>query len=132
LLLSAHFAVASFLDTPELELNQVQAKQYADSLKEVMRHYQTTIDPKKLAWVQLIFTMGGIYGPMIPAMRNRKEKDAKRLPAPVTATSKVAPASPTPIDRKPEAPKPAQARSWAEMSPSEINPMPPGEIVESL
>jgi len=60
LLLSAHFAVSKFLEVPELEINGTQAKQYADSLKEVMRHYQTNLDPKKLAWAQLILTMGGI------------------------------------------------------------------------
>jgi hypothetical protein len=127
LLLSAHFAVAAFLETPELELNQVQAKQYAESLKEVMKHYQTTIDPKKLAWVQLVFVMGGIYGPMVPAIRDRKSK--------APATPKAVPArpapAPTPIDRKPEGSKPA-GRSWAEMSPSEINPLPPGDTMESL
>jgi hypothetical protein len=128
LLLSAHFAVAAFLETPELEINQVQAKQYAESLKEVMKHYQTVVDPKKLAWAQLIFVMGGIYGPMFPAIRDRKSK----TPVVAKPTVTKSPEAPTPIDRnKQERPK-TSGRSWAEMSPSEINPQPPGETVESF
>jgi hypothetical protein len=129
LLLSAHFAVAAFLEVPELEINKTQAEQYADSLKQVMKHYQTTIDPKKLAWVQLIFTMGGIYGPMIPAIRARKAKEPVVAPKPNVVSPKPQQA-PTPIDRKPEPQK--TGKPWTELTPHELFAVPPGETMESL
>lgn len=89
---------AKLLSTPELELDEDEAKKLSDAIKNVAQYYDFLMDPKKLAIAQLCFCAGGIYGPrMISIVKN----SVKTKPGPVRVAS---------IDRT-EAPKPQPSAS---------------------
>jgi hypothetical protein len=62
---------AAILDTPELVLDESEAKALADASAKVAAHYNHTIDPRTMAWVNLAMVAGGIYGTRIFAIRAR-------------------------------------------------------------
>jgi hypothetical protein len=66
----------AILDTPELALDDGESKALADAAQKVAAHYDHSMDPKTLAWVNLAMVAGGIYGTRIFAIRARLKKDA--------------------------------------------------------
>lgn len=79
LLLSVHFMGAKMLSAPELELSEEEAAKLSGAITNVAKYYSMTIDPKKMAIIQLAFCMGGIYGPRIKAMTS-KSKNSTQIP----------------------------------------------------
>jgi len=81
ILFSVHLAISAIAKTPELALDQAEARELAKAAVAVQAHYETVIDPKILAWGQLIVVMGGVYGPRAFAIKMRldNEKSAKRV-----------------------------------------------------
>lgn len=109
-LYAIHATAASALKAPELELDQTEARNLAEAVAEVQRHYNAVIDPKMMAWIGLFGVAGTIYGPRVAAMRIRKgmEKQMRALqPRPVPNPPPTA--SPEPV-RAP-APAPVAAES---------------------
>lgn len=77
ILLSMHQIMAAAIKTPELVLDEKEAKAMADAIAEVARYYPMTIDPKTLAWINLASCSAMIYGPRIYLISARKKEEAK-------------------------------------------------------
>lgn len=80
ILFSIHLALAAVAKTPELALDQAEAHELAKAAATVQGFYSTVIDPKIMAWGQLVIVAGSIYAPRVIAasMRIKREKAAKR------------------------------------------------------
>jgi hypothetical protein len=72
-LYSLHLMGAAMFSTPELALDEQEAKQLGQAIAGVAAQYDTVIDPKKLAWGQLLVCVGTIYGTRIYAVHARKK-----------------------------------------------------------
>lgn len=80
-----HGMAAAALNAPELMLDEKEAKQIATATAEVARHYNVSVDPKTLAWMQFGWAVSCVYGPRVVAivMRKKSEKEAaKSAPTP--------------------------------------------------
>ncbi len=75
LLYSIHM-IAGAAFAPELSINESEARLYAEAINEVSAHYNNYIDPKLMAWVNLVMCAGGIYAPRIMAIKIRLETEA--------------------------------------------------------
>jgi len=73
-LLSIHVGIATLTKTPELELDETEAKRLAEALARVSRHYPILdkIGEKSIDHANLIATVGGIYGSRMVAMKFRR------------------------------------------------------------
>lgn len=78
LLFNLHVTLAVFTKIDELTLDQAEAKEFADAIAEVGRHYAVTFDPKKVAIFNLAITAGKIYGTRIMAYRMRKDSEGPK------------------------------------------------------
>lgn len=67
ILLSVHAMGAAILTAPEWELDKSEAKSLADGINEVGKYYDMTVDPKKMAIINLSVIAGGIYAPRLIA-----------------------------------------------------------------
>lgn len=79
LLLGVHFMGAKLLQEPSIELDEGEAKKFSDALKNVAKQYQTVVDPKKLALIQLSTVMAGIYVPRILTLYKGSSKGPARV-----------------------------------------------------
>lgn len=77
LLLSIHCMGAVFLQSPELELDDDEAKKIAHHLKKVSALYNHTFDPKTIIWCGFLFTLAEIYGTRGVAIYKRMTTDKK-------------------------------------------------------
>lgn len=66
---------AAATQTPELKLDSDEAQGMAKAIAEVARHYPTKVDPKTLAWVNLIMALMVVYGPRIYLIRERHKSE---------------------------------------------------------
>ena len=119
---------AKMMDIPELELTKDEAEKFTRAIKEVAKHYDYSMDPKKVAMFQLLCVAGGIYGPRGMAIYRRSQSAEKQRPklvqinraaaggttdsARVPNAERTAPAPPAPAEKK--AP---QVPSQMDMSP---------------
>jgi len=115
LLLSVHFMGARILSIPEMELDPQEAKKLSDSIKNLAKHYQLGMDPKKLAMLELAFCAGGIYGPRFIAVAKNTQRKPQlvqpiRKVEPVTATATSVPAQRPPVNLSNISP----SQLWAE------------------
>jgi hypothetical protein len=62
-----------------LALDESEARELAKAAAEVQKHYDSVIDPKTLAWVQLGMVAASVYGPRVIAInfRHKAEKAAR-------------------------------------------------------
>lgn len=77
ILLSIHAMGASIIGAPELKLEPGEAKELSNAIVEVSKHYNTVIDPKKMAIFQLVTVAGSIYGSKAVAIYRRKTSERK-------------------------------------------------------
>jgi hypothetical protein len=91
ILLSIHEMAAAAMHTPELRLESDEANGMAKAIAEVAKHYPTKVDPKTLAWVNLIMAVSVVYFPRIYLIRERhkSEKAENVAKSPVTFTSPI-------------------------------------------
>ena len=82
LLFSIHAIAAAGLKTPELELDDSEAKLLAQAATSVADHYNVTVDPKIVAWVGLIGVAGSIYGPRLATIKMRKDMEQRNKQQP--------------------------------------------------
>lgn len=75
----AHVMFAMVTKCPEFVISEDAAKKLAISLQAVMAQYKITINPKAMAFAQLLATAAAIYGPIMIkiAVRKKNEKAAK-------------------------------------------------------
>lgn len=76
-LLGSHMMVASMLGLPELMLTEKEADSEAEAICDFAREYDFEPDPKIMASINLIATMGFIYVPKVMKIAARV-KQAKR------------------------------------------------------
>jgi hypothetical protein len=69
--------------TPEMELNEDEARKFAGSLARVSSLYDDRINPKLVAWIDLVCVAGAIYGPRAIAISARMKTESTTRPAPV-------------------------------------------------
>jgi hypothetical protein len=83
LLLSAHSMLAALIKTPELEIDEAEAKRLGDAVARVNREFGVQImSPKTAAVVNLIMAAGTVYGPRIIAVKNNsKRRKAEKVGA---------------------------------------------------
>lgn len=79
ILFSIHAMAASSI-TPELALEEQEAKLLAEAVAEVQSHYNMTVDPKIVAWIGLAGVCGSLYGPRIAAYKLRKMTEEPMRP----------------------------------------------------
>lgn len=99
--------------TPELELNEDEAKKFAGSLARVSSLYDDRINPKLVAWIDLVCVTGAIYGPRAIAIsaRMKQEQPQRAQPIVINTRATAGPtAGPTNKDTRPQA-QAANARS---------------------
>lgn len=80
ILFSVHLALAAIAKAPELALDPAEANKLAEAAAQVQAQYEMIVDPKILAWGQLVIVAGSIYAPRVIAisMRHKKEKIERR------------------------------------------------------
>jgi hypothetical protein len=81
---SVHLAGAFILKTPQLALDESESKQLADAISQVSELYDVPIDPRAVAWGNLIMVAGTIYVPRIIAIKNeaKHNKASNKRPEP--------------------------------------------------
>lgn len=61
--------------TPELMIDQREAKVIGDATLNLMAEYGSAIDPRAMAWANFTMALGGVYGMRIIAIAVRKGKE---------------------------------------------------------
>lgn len=98
-----------FFQTPELMLEEADAKKLADALAAVSEQYRIELDPKTAAWIDFARVTGMIYGPRAFNLYARKKGErilAQRNAPPIITPAPSSQA--TNADKKDEALPPAK------------------------
>jgi len=66
--------LASITKTPELILDESEAKAIAEATAKVSELYDLSADPKTIAWCNLAMVCGTVYGTRFIAIRSRKKE----------------------------------------------------------
>ena len=85
ILLSLHMMAAAIAKTPELELEEAEAKRLGEAVARVNACYGNWIfTEKQMAWFNLMMAGGAIYGPRFVAynLRVKKEREDKTITMP--------------------------------------------------
>lgn len=117
ILYSIHTMAAMFV--PEMEISEEESKKLTAALAGVNSFYAQSVDPKMLAWVELVGVAGAIYGPRAMAfmLRRKMEQEAKPPKAGPLAGTPTAPRS-QPAQATQSAPQPRQAAPVSSLPPS--------------
>lgn len=81
--------LATYLQVPELLLDEKEAKQLSDATARVLSHYPVNIAPQSLDVAQLVMAIGMIYGSRVMAYRVRKSRTAPKPEGGATEKPKV-------------------------------------------
>ncbi len=95
----AHGTLAAVTKTPELEVNEREAKMLADPLAEILVMYDVAPSRELLLTMQLIHAGGYVYGPRFFMWRERMKAEAEERRA--KAAKNVTP--PSPVEQAREA-----------------------------
>lgn len=113
LLLSVHVMAAAFLKCPEFELDEQESKKLASSIREVSKFYPITLDPKRLALIELGTMAAMIYGTRGVAIYKRLTAEPKK---------ETPRKEPTPISKTASAPLPKTTVPSRPLNPSDFFP----------
>lgn len=72
ILLSAHAFLAAISKTPEIVIDETEAKALADGAAKVARHYNIIISEKSQDWANFIMALAAVYGTRLVAMAKTK------------------------------------------------------------
>jgi hypothetical protein len=106
LTISGILAIAT--KTPEIALEEDEAKAEAKAIAELAMLYPTTIDPKSLAWFNLTLTTAMIVFPRVSAVRQRRREERAANITPQALTTPPPPPQPNaplPTDPQMDAPE---------------------------
>ena len=118
LLVSAHFMAAKYFEAPEWELEKDEAKEGAEYLQKISKHYNHNINPVALLWVGFIFWVITTYGTRGFATYARLSEKPSEKKGPVLV--------PTPEkNRNQPAPDPVKT-DLSQLAPSQLWNEPPG------
>jgi len=112
MLMGCHGMLAMWTNTPEMELERSEAKQFSKAIQDVSKFYTQAIDPKKMAWAQLIFIAGGIYGTRYAAISKRHENEKRNRAMPGTSANPAPKMNGKPPETKPGAPATNPSQLW--------------------
>lgn len=73
-----HGLLAGITKTPEFALDQNEAKELAQAVGNVSRHYDVSASAKTVDIANLIMVCGMVYGSRILAVRARKTNEKKK------------------------------------------------------
>lgn len=112
-----HVALAIRTQTPELMIEETEARAFMKSAQNVMRHYDVRTSQKALDWIAFVGCVGSMYGTRAFAIAARRagerHADAERgqvlrwpvtpkaRPEPAQAAPQAAPAAPPPVNAAP-------------------------------
>lgn len=77
ILVSMHTMMAAATSSPELVLDKDEASAITAAIAGVAEQYPMTIDPKALAWANLVMAATMVYGPRVYLIRERKNKERR-------------------------------------------------------
>lgn len=81
--------------SPDIQLSEEEAEQYAKAIAAVARHYDLGASAKALDWTNLLTTMGSIYGVRaMAAVARRKERQRQGPLGPIVSGAEPPPAPP--------------------------------------
>lgn len=90
ILVGGHSMLAAISGIEELELEKKEADKLTEALRNALKFHPAGISPEKLAYINLTFAIGEIYGSRAMAYRVRKMAEKAKQPKP---------APPVPINR---------------------------------
>ncbi len=82
------------MEAPELHLEEAEAAEVSEALKELSKHYPIGMSEKTIAWVNFSFAVGGVFGPKVVAIYKRPRP--RRVPTPIREVPKPAEPAPGP------------------------------------
>lgn len=95
MLVSIHLSLAAVTKTPELALDPQESKQLAVASAAVASMYAVEIDPKMVAWANLIGAVGMVYIPRAYLIADRRKKERGPRPEPASTRTGPTPYDPT-------------------------------------
>jgi hypothetical protein len=72
-----HAMLALQLKTPELEVSEIEAREFAKAAQNVMRHYSVQATQKTIDWISFAGITAGIYGTRALAISNRRKEERR-------------------------------------------------------
>lgn len=78
LLATGCFFLGNIASAPELYITEAEAAEVGEALKELSKHYPIGMSEKTIAWVNLSFAVGGVFGPKIVAVYKRRPVKTNR------------------------------------------------------
>lgn len=110
LLVTTCFLMGNVLGAPELHIDELEAAEIGDALKELSKHYPIGMSEKTIAWVNFSFATAGVFGPKIKAIYERPKPQRVRVePTPISRSAadevKSPVAAPHPMEGAPEPPE---------------------------
>lgn len=87
LLVTGCFFLGNIASAPELYLEESEAAEISEALKELSRHYPIGMSEKTIAWVNFSFAVGGVFGPKVMAISKRPKP--QRVPTPIREAPKA-------------------------------------------
>jgi hypothetical protein len=96
MLFSIHMIGAGLFSTPELVLTPDETEAYAAAVADVASYYNAAIDPRTLAWVNLVMVAGGLYGSRMVAIHHRLKSERKDNVVPFPSPGQSPAPAPTP------------------------------------
>lgn len=74
--IGVHAMLAAQTNTPELMLQEDEAKAFMKAAQNVMRHYSVAATQKTLDWISFAGVAGGMYGTRFFAISMRRKMEA--------------------------------------------------------
>jgi hypothetical protein len=75
LMVGMHALIASGTKTPEMNLSEPEAKEFAKAASNYLRHYNVQATQKTVDMIALMSVSVAIYGPRIYAIRERQKEE---------------------------------------------------------
>lgn len=79
-MLSIHGMGAMLLKTPELMIDESEAKLLAEAVNAVQQHYQIEASETAIIWANFAGAIVAVYGPRLVAVATKKKEPAKAKP----------------------------------------------------
>lgn len=89
--------MAAAFSAPEMLLDEKESRELSTAIANVAQHYDTSIAPETLAWINLGAVGVSIYGTRAMAILHRQKETKKTKP--VNVTESVAAKAPSNIDQ---------------------------------
>lgn len=96
LLVTGCFFLGNIAGAPELQITEAEAAEIGEALKELSRHYPIGMSEKTIAWVNLSFAVGGVFGPRVVAIYKRPRAPGPGRVINIRSDSQPNEAAPTP------------------------------------